>query len=41
MTTATLRLSRADRPILFAGLFIFIILVAGTAYTFARFGSAP
>ena len=41
MTTASLRLSRDDRPILIAALFILVILVAGTVYTFARFGSAP
>jgi ribose transport system permease protein len=36
-----LRLSRDDRPILIAALFILVILVAGTAYTMQRFGSAP
>jgi ribose transport system permease protein len=41
MTTVSLGLSRDDRPILIAALFIFVILVAGTVYTFARFGSAP
>ena len=41
MTTASLGLSRADRPILIAALFILLILVAGTVYTVARFGSAP
>jgi ribose transport system permease protein len=34
-------LSRDDRPILMAALFIVVILVAGTAYTWERFGSAP
>jgi len=37
----TLGLSRDDRPILIAALFILVILVAGTAYTIGRFGSAP
>src|SRR5215472_14378449 len=41
MTTVTLSLSRDDRPILIAALFILVILVAGSAYTIARFGSAP
>src|SRR5215471_12664698 len=41
MTTVPLGLSRADRPILIAAMFVLIILVAGTVYTFARFGSAP
>jgi ribose transport system permease protein len=41
MTTVTLGLSRDDRPILIAALFILVILIAGTVYTFARFGSAP
>jgi ribose transport system permease protein len=41
MTTVTLGLSRADRPILIAALFILVILVAGTVYTFTHFGSAP
>jgi ribose transport system permease protein len=34
-------LSRDDRPIVIAALFIVAILIAGTAYTWARFGSAP
>ena len=38
---SSLRLSRADRPILITALFILVILVVGTAYTFAQFGSAP
>src|SRR5580698_124030 len=37
----SLGLSRDDRPILIAALFILVILVAGTAYTWQRFGSAP
>jgi len=41
MTTMSLGLSRDDRPILIAALFILVILVAGTTYTIARFGSAP
>src|SRR5262249_3909464 len=41
VTTMLLRLSRDDRPILIAALFILVILVAGTAYTVAHFGSAP
>src|SRR6202023_1762284 len=40
-TTMSLRLSRDDRPILIAALFILVILVAGTTYTIAHFGSAP
>jgi ribose transport system permease protein len=36
-----MKLSRDDRPIAIAGLFILVILVAGTVYTWARFGSAP
>ena len=38
---ARLSLSRDDRPILIAALFIVAILIAGTAYTLERFGSAP
>src|SRR5215471_9084449 len=38
---ARLTLSRNDRPILIASLFIVAILIAGTAYTWERFGSAP
>ena len=38
---AILRPSRDDRPILIAALFIVVILIAGTAYTWERFGSAP
>jgi ribose transport system permease protein len=38
---AGLTLSRDDRPIAIAALFIVVILVAGTAYTLAHFGSAP
>ena len=41
MTEINLSLSRDDRPILIAALFILVILVAGTVYTFARFGSTP
>jgi ribose transport system permease protein len=41
MTTMSLGLSRDDRPILIAALFILVILVAGTTYTIAHFGSAP
>src|SRR5580698_3515218 len=37
----SLGLSRDDRPILIAALFILVILVAGTTYTVAHFGSAP
>jgi ribose transport system permease protein len=36
-----LSLSRDDRPIVIAGLFIVAILIAGTVYTLERFGSAP
>jgi ribose transport system permease protein len=36
-----LKPSREDRPILIAALFIVAILIAGTAYTLERFGSAP
>ena len=38
---AILKPSRDDRPILIAALFIVAILVAGTVYTWHRFGSAP
>ena len=38
---ARLTLPRDDRPILIAALFIVAILIAGTAYTWERFGSAP
>jgi ribose transport system permease protein len=38
---ASLSLSRDDRPIAIAALFIVVILIAGTAYTMAHFGSAP
>lgn len=38
---AHLTLSRDDRPILIAALFVVAILIAGTAYTLERFGSAP
>jgi ribose transport system permease protein len=38
---AILKSSRDDRPILIAALFIAAILIAGTAYTWERFGSAP
>jgi ribose transport system permease protein len=38
---ASLTLSRDDRPIAIAGLFIVVILIAGTVYTLAHFGSAP
>jgi ribose transport system permease protein len=38
---AVLTLSRDDRPIAIAALFIVVILVAGTVYTLAHFGSAP
>ncbi len=43
MTALPARLapSRDDRPILIAALFIVAILIAGTAYTWERFGSAP
>jgi ribose transport system permease protein len=41
MTEINLSLSRDDRPILIAALFILVILVAGTSYTISRFGSAP
>ena len=41
MSAFALRLSRDDRPILIAALFILVILVCGTAYTMSRFGSAP
>jgi ribose transport system permease protein len=39
--TVAFRLSRDDRPILIAALFIVVILLAGTIYTMQRFGSAP
>ncbi|MGO8910437.1 MAG: ABC transporter permease [Bradyrhizobium sp.] len=38
---ASLTLSRDNRPIVIAALFIVVILVAGTVYTLAHFGSAP
>jgi len=38
---ARLTLPRDDRPILIAALFIVAILIAGTAYTWERFGRAP
>jgi ribose transport system permease protein len=38
---ARLTLSRDDRPILIAAFFIVAILIAGTAYTWERLGSAP
>jgi ribose transport system permease protein len=38
---ASAALSRDDRPIAIAALFIVAILIAGTAYTWLRFGSAP
>ena len=39
--TAILKPSRDDPPILIAALFIVVILVAGTLYTWENFGSAP
>jgi ribose transport system permease protein len=39
--SALLTPSRDDRPILIAALFIVAILIAGTAYTWERFGSVP
>ena len=41
MSASVLKLSRDDRPILIAALFIVAILIAGTGYTMSRFGSAP
>jgi ribose transport system permease protein len=38
---ARLTLPRDDRPILIAAFFIVAILIAGTAYTWERFGTAP
>ena len=38
---AIFRPSRDDRPIVIAALFIVVILIAGTLYTWQRFGSAP
>jgi ribose transport system permease protein len=38
---ARLTLPRDDRPIVIAALFIIAILIAGTVYTWERFGSAP
>jgi ribose transport system permease protein len=38
---ANLTLSRDDRPIVIAAMFIIVILIAGTAYTWAHFGSLP
>ncbi|MBV9221148.1 MAG: ABC transporter permease, partial [Methylobacteriaceae bacterium] len=38
---ANLILSRDDRPIVIAALFIIVILIGGTAYTWMHFGSAP
>ncbi len=35
------RLSRDDKPIAIAAMFILVILIAGTVYTLARFGTAP
>jgi ribose transport system permease protein len=37
----SLRLSRDDRPIVIAALFLVVILIAGTVYTWVRFGTAP
>lgn len=39
--TSPFRLSRDDKPIAIAALFIVAILIAGTSYTLVRFGSAP
>jgi ribose transport system permease protein len=36
-----LTLSRDDRPIVIAALFLVVILIAGTVYTWVRFGTAP
>jgi len=36
-----LTLSRDDRPIVIAALFLVAILIAGTVYTWVRFGTAP
>jgi len=41
MRAVPLGFSRDDRPIFIAALFILVILVAGTAYTIAHFGTAP
>jgi ribose transport system permease protein len=41
VNAGVLKLSRDDRPILIAALFIVVILIAGTGYTMSRFGSAP
>jgi ribose transport system permease protein len=41
ITASRFSLSRDDRPIAIAALFIVAILIAGTAYTWTRFGSAP
>ncbi len=41
MSVGVLKLSRDDRPILIAALFIVVILIAGTGYTLSHFGSAP
>ena len=39
--SALSRLSRDDKPIAIAAMFILVILIAGTAYTLARYGTAP
>jgi len=36
-----MKLSRDDRPILIAALFLVVILTAGTIYTWVRYGNAP
>ncbi len=41
MSANAFALSRDDRPIFIAALFIVAILIAGTAYTMQRFGNAP
>ena len=40
-TSSRFRLSRDDKPIAIAALFIVVILIAGTIYTLMRYGNAP
>jgi ribose transport system permease protein len=40
-TSSRFRLSREDKPIAIAALFIVVILIAGTIYTLTRYGNAP
>lgn len=40
-TPSRFRLSREDKPIAIAAMFIVVILIAGTIYTYMRYGNAP